>query len=238
MTTPVYFSSPNRVIENAYFEAGKLEEGEEPNSEMLARGMNRLSDLMSLWQTQGLKLWLQTDLSVTLTAGLGQYRLGPTGNVVMTRPTRNVSAYYSDQNKVDRPVFIYSREDWDTLSQKSIQGPINAVFPDKQVPYLIINCWQTPDAITALGILHLIIQQQQPTPVALTDSLVFGPEWFLALIWGLADQFTTGQPQAVINKCKSNCEQYRTMLEDWDVEDASTTFTPDTRLQFSASKFT
>lgn len=235
--TPQYVNSPYRVIDNAYHESGLLEDGQEPDSEQISKGMIRLNDLMSLWQTQGLKLWLQSDLPITLVQGLSPYTLGTTGNIVMTRPTRIIEAYYADSNQVNRPIFVYARSDWDTLSQRNVQGPLNSIFVDKQVPYLIVNVWQLPDAQTALGKLHLIIQQQQPVAVALTDNLLFGPEWFLALIWGLADQFTTGQPQAVINRCQQKAVEYRTMLEDWDVEDASTTFVPDSRIQTTMSKF-
>lgn len=236
--TPTFMNSPFRVIENAYFEAGKIEEGQEPSSEMYAKGMVRMNDLMSLWQTQGLRLWLQTDLAIPLIAGQGTYTIGPTGNVVMTRPTRIIEAYYVDADGTSRPVFLYSRNEWDTLSQKETPGVINSIFVDKQVPYLIVNCWQVPDDINAEGLLHVIIQQQQPLIVQLTDNLLFGPEWFLALVWGMAEQLATGSPQAVIAKCQGKATEYRLLLEDWDVEDANTFFTPDPRLGFSSGRFT
>jgi hypothetical protein len=245
VTTPAFINSPHRVLCEAYFEAGLVELGQEPNSEDLARGMNRLNDLLNLLQTQGLKLWLQFDLAIPLVQGVNLYLIGPAalgGTVIMTRPTRILEGYYRDNNNVDRPLLVLSRNDWNTLSLKvpgvpAQEGSVNSYFVDKQVNTMNLYTWLTPDAVAATGTVHATIQQQQPNPVGLTDTLVFGPEWFIGLIWLMADQLSQGQPIAVQAKCKANAEQYREMLEDWDVEDASTVFQPDPRTQYIANRF-
>jgi hypothetical protein len=53
----------------------------------------------------------------------------------------------------------------------------------------------------------------------------------------LAHQLSTGQPQAIIDRCKENWQYFETMLEDWDVEDASTRFEPDQRGNFVGRRF-
>ena len=65
----------------------------------------------------------------------------------------------------------------------------------------------------------------------------FPIEWRIALRWGLADELATGQPQSIMDRCQQRAISYRTMLEDWDVEDAPTRFTPDSRGQYSMGKF-
>jgi hypothetical protein len=247
MTTPTYINSPHRVLCEAYFEAGKTELGQDPNSEQLARGMNRLNDLMNFLQTQGLRLWLQFDLAITPVAGQNQYNLGPAtlggSGVIAVRPTRIIDGYYRDNNGNDRPLLAMARTDWDSLSQKAIapgnpQGPINSYFVDKQVPTLNVYFWMTPNAIAATGTAHVIVQQQQPNVVGLTDTLNFGPEWFIALIWLMAAELSTGQPTAVITRCTAMAERYRMELDNWDVEDAPTMFQPDARLQYVGQRFT
>jgi hypothetical protein len=245
MTTPAYINSPHRILTEAYFEAGLIEEGQDINSEQEARGMNRLNDLLNLLQTQGLKLWLQFDLPIPLVKGTNLYLLGPAalgGTVVMVRPTRVLEGYYRDSNNIDRPLLVLSRNEWNTLSLKvpgltSQEGFVTSYFVDKQVNTMNVYVWLTPDTVAATGTVHVTVQQQQPNPVGLTDNLVFGPEWFLALIWLMADQLSQGQPIAVQAKCKSNAEQYREMLEDWDVEDASVVFQPDPRTQYIGNRF-
>jgi hypothetical protein len=242
MTTPAYVNSPFRVLQHAYRNAGYLERGQDPDSEMLADGMVRLNDLLNLWQTQGLKLWLQLDLAVTLTAGQQLYTFGPTGTVVMTRPTRVLEGYYRDLNNNDRPLLMISRNEWDTLSVKTTvvgqQGSVNSFFVDKQVSTMNVYFWLCPDATAATGKAHLLLQQQQPNVVGLTDTMNFGPEWFIALAWGLAAEIATGQPQSVIDRCMTMADSYRSALENWDVEDASTTFQPDARTQYVGNRFT
>jgi hypothetical protein len=235
-------NSPFKVLQQAYRNAGYLERGQDPDSEMLADGMVRLNDLMNLWQTQGLKLWLQLDLTVVLTAGQNLYTFGPTGTVVMTRPTRVLEGYYRDSNNIDRPLIMLSRNEWDTLSLKTTgtaqRGTVTSFFTDKQVATMNVNVWLTPDTVAATGTVHIIIQQQQPNVVGLTDTMNFGPEWFIALAWGLAHEVATGQPQSVIDRCATLADGYRRALEDWDVEDASTLFQPDPRTQYVGNRFT
>jgi len=241
MTTPAYVNSALRVLQQAYFEAGLIEEGQDLNGEQLARGMNRLNDLINLWQTQGLKLWLQYDLAITPTQGVNFYKLGPAANggtVIMTRPTRIIEGYYQDSNLNNRPLIALSRNEWDTLSQYSTEGQISNYFIDKQVATMNVYFWLTPDANAASGTAHMIIQQQQTNIVGLTDSMVFGPEWFIALIWAMASELSRGRPLAVQQRCKAQADEYRKMLEDWDVEDTATMFQPDSRGQYAGNRFT
>lgn len=242
MTTPAFINSPHRVLQEAYFEAGLIEEGQDINGEQEARGMNRLNDLQNFIQAQGLRLWLQSDLAITLIAGQNLYTLGPTGNVVMTRPTRALEGYYRDNNGVDRPLLVLSRNDWDTLSLKvpgitAQEGQVNSYFVDKQVATLNVYVWLTPNAQAATGTVHLVIQQQQPGMVGLTDSMVYGPEWFLYFVWAMADQLAGGQPQAVQQRCAVRAAFYKDALDGWDVEDASTVFQPDPRMQYVTNRF-
>lgn len=228
MTTPANFNSAYRIICEAMWNAGKLATGVEPNSEDLARYMNRLNDLINLWQTQGLKLWLQLDQSVTLVSGQASYTIKSGGDVNLTKPTRIIdSGYYLDSNSVKRPLTIISRDEYARLSTVTQTGPITQYWVDKQVSQLVVYFWLVPDATAATGTAHLCVQQQITNLVSLTDSMNFPQEWFMALHWGLADEICTGQPQTIVDRCAQRASMYRTMLEDWDVEDASTKLQPD-----------
>ena len=81
-------NTPLQIISDAYFDAGLLQEGQAPNSEQLVMGMRKLTDVINLWQTQGLKLWLLQDMPVTLVAGQGTYLLGPTSVTSNPAPKR------------------------------------------------------------------------------------------------------------------------------------------------------
>lgn len=236
MTTPSD-NTPISIIQDAYFEAGLLQEGQAPNSEQIVAGLRKLTDLVNLWQTQGLKLWLNSDLALTLVAGTSTYTLGPAGSTVMVKPTRVIDAWYADSNGIRRPLIPMAWADYIRLSKLTQQGAINSYFVDKQQTQLSVFFWLVPDTVAATGTAHLLIQQQVTNPISVTETLNFPIEWRIALRWGLADELCTGQPAAIMDRCAQRALAYRNALEDWDVEDAPTRFTPDSRVGNSYRSF-
>lgn len=237
MTTPASFNSPARLIEYAMQDAGLLQRGQAPDSQHYADYGNRLLDLINLWQTQGLKLWLQRDLSIPLTAGTASYSLSPTGSIVMTKPMRVLQAFSQNTSGTRRPLTIISRDEYSRLSSITQQGAINSVFIDKQQLALVCNFWLVPDATAALEVAHVILQYQVTNFTNLTEGVEFPQEWFLALRWGLADDICGGQSVKIMERCSNRANTFRTALEDWDVEDAPTFFQADSRGQGYTSGF-
>lgn len=221
----------------AYKDAGLIQDGDEPTGEQYADGLMRLNDIANLWQTQGLKLWLNQDLGVPLIAGQGNYSLGPGGSVDMAKPMRVIESYYLDSSGIRRPLVPLSWDDYFRLSQVNQTGQINSYFVNKQQFKLDLFFWNIPDALAATGTVHLLIQNQITQMVSLTDTTAFPIEWSMGLRWGLADELSTGQPQAIMDRCERKATAYRQALEDWDVEDAPTSFTPDQRALYATSSF-
>lgn len=238
MTTPVTFGTPFQIISMARKEAKYLGRGVTPDSDLLAEDMNRLTYIFNFLQTKpGLKLWLNQDLTITPIAGQSLYTLGPTGNVPMTKPIRAFEAYYTDVNANRRPLIPIGRSEWDMLSTTTQKGTITSFYVDKQQLSLNVNLWLNPDAQAATGKVHLIVTQQVSGPVTLVDTMNFPVEWFLALMWELAKQVCSGQPQTIVDRCTQMAEYHMSVLEDWDVEDASTTFTVDSRANLHQGRF-
>lgn len=231
------FNSPARMIEFAMKDAGLLQQGDSPTTDQLTEYMDRLNDLINLWQTQGLKLWLQRDLPVTLVAGQGTYTLGPGGDINMSKPMRVVQAYTVNTSGVKRPLMMISRDEYTRLSNVQQQGAINSVFVDKQQLQLAVTFWLVPDTNAATDVAHLITQYQVDNSVTVNDAMEFPQEWFIALRWGLADDICSGQPSAIMARCQGKANAFRQALEDWDVEDASTFYTPDSRMYGNSSGF-
>ena len=61
------------LVTKAYEDCGLLTIGGTPSAAMMARGLDRVNDLINLWATQGLKLWLQEEVNLPLTAGKMTY---------------------------------------------------------------------------------------------------------------------------------------------------------------------
>lgn len=230
-------NSPASIITDAYFDAGLLQEGESLTSEQQTTGLRKLTDMVNLWQTQGLKLWLNADLPITLVVGQNTYTLGPAGSVAMIKPLRVLDGWYADAKGVRRPLSPLGWADYIRLSQINQRGAINSYFVDKQQTQLSVFLWQAPDAQAATGVAHLLIQNQITMPISLTSDMNFPIEWRIALRWGLADEICTGQPQAIMDRCQQRASQYRMALEDWDVEDAPTRVAPDPRQSMYSGSF-
>ena len=236
MTTPSD-NTPLSIIADGYFDAGIIQEGDSPDSEQIVSGMRRLTDIINFEQIQGLKLWLNSDQSVTLTAGTGTYTFGPAGTNVMAKPTRVIDAWYTDSEDVRRPLVPLAWEEYARLSQVTQTGAINSYFVDKQATLLSVFFWLIPDATAATGTAHLLLQTQVTGFTSVTETMNFPAEWRAFLHWALADELATGQPQAIMDRCQQRAERYRAFLEDWDVEDAPTRFQPDQRSQYYSGKF-
>lgn len=238
MTAAAYANTSYAIIRSAMEDAGMLQDGDDPTSEQYAKFLQKLSNFFNHLQVQpGLKLWLQSDQSVTLVSGQATYNLFLGGDVNMVKPLRILQAYYLDTSNIRRPLVVLSRDEYTRLSQTTSTGAINSYFVDKQATKLAVSFWLTPDATAALGTAHLILQRQVTNPIALTEDLEFPIEWALALEWGLADLICTGQPQAIMDRCAARALTYRDALESWDVEDASTSFQPDARGQYTTGNF-
>lgn len=237
MSEPAALYNCQRIIWLAFKDAGLIQDGDTPSTDQYNDGMLRLNDIVNLWQTQGLKLWTLQDLPITLIAGQAKYSLGTAGTFDGSKPLRVLQAYYLDSNGIRRPLVTMSWDDWIRLSQVTQQGQINSYFVDKQQYQLNVYFWLVPDSVAATGTAHLLVQNQITNGVNLTDNIAFPIEWAMGLRWALADDLATGQPQSIMDRCERKANQYRLALEDWDVEDAPTSFTPDQRALYSANSF-
>lgn len=227
------------IINDAMHDAGLLGLGDEPNSEQLAVNMRKLCDLINIYQTQGLKLFLLEDTAVPLVSGKATYTFSPTGDVVMTKPARILQAYVllTDGN-IRRPLVCLSWDEYIRLSQTTgNDGTINSYFVNKQANELSVTFWNTPDAEEATNVAHVLLQVAAPNPINLIEGMNFPQEWRIALRWGLADDICSGQPETIMNRCAMRAKVFREALEDWDVEDASTYMAVDSRFYNTVGRF-
>lgn len=242
MPGPAAFRTPFLLISEAMRNAGKLDQEADPSPTQYAQNLNKLNVLINHEQTQGLKLWLDQDISIAapiLVAGTALYTLGPTGTVVLAgKPLRVLQGYFVDQFNNRRPIEPpMAREEYYRLSNVVNQGAITSYYVDKQQETLNVYLWNTPDAEAALGTVHLIVQTQITNMVALTDTISFPQEWYMYLQWALAEQICTGQPESVIARCERMAARFRAAIEGWDVEDASTRIVPDPRSTQNTGQF-
>ena len=230
-------NTPGVIIADAMFEAGLLGEGDSPTTDQQTRYLRKLRDLVRWEQTQGLKLFLNSNIPLPLALGKSTYTLGPGGDVSMDKPKRVISAFFQTSDGVRRPLVPLSWDEYNRLSNVSQVGTINSYFVDKQAVLLRVSLWLVPDTLSIQGAVYLLCQTAVTAPLDLVTTTCFPDEWRMYLVWALADQIAVGQPQAIMDRCTMKAEAYRQTLEDWDVEDAATQFQPDSRLQYAMNNF-
>jgi hypothetical protein len=227
-------NTPSGIIKDAMFNAGLLATGEDPTSEDYAVNFRRLNDLINLWQTQGLKLFLNSEISFALIAGVNTYNFADPLVVPQSIYKRVLQGRVVESvGGTSRPIYPISWDEWNRLAQPQ-EGTIVQYLVDKQTDQLVVKFWNTPSVQEATNTPILLVQRQVINAINLEESMEFPQEWRIALCWGLADEISTGQPQAIMDRCEKKAKIFRDALEDWDVEDAPTSFAPDYRFQNSA----
>ncbi len=227
MAAPASLYTPLRMIRQALKDCGRLQTGEEPKGEVLADALERINDLINFWQTQGLKLWLNSVQSITPVAGTALYTLGPAGSIVTVKPTRVIEGWRVTSTGQRTPLTSLSWNEYHRLGNLTTPGYTNSYFVDKQAANLMVRFWPVPDTAVATGTLELLLQTQATAPTELDETISFPVEWDLALRWALADELSSGQPAIIMERCAGKAASYRQALEDWDVEDTPTRFQPD-----------
>ncbi len=213
------------ICKRAYQDAGKLAAGGALSSVQLAEGIERLNDIINLRQTNGLRLWLETETPVPLVAGQQMYTFMPGGDVSVTRPLRIKQAAYWDSTSNVRPLTrCLSREEWTRLSSRTIQAAVSQFFYEKLYDRLNLYLWNIPDTTAATGTVKVVLQHQAGNVTLAADSPNFPIEWTLYLRWALAEDLATGMPQEIVARAERMAAKYLEDLNGWDVEGETETF--------------
>lgn len=231
------------AIDWAMRDAGLLDFAQEPTSEDFRQYLGRLNALINFEQTQGLKLWLQQNVTMTPVLNQQVYAWGPGGDIIMPRPTRIIEGFFTFPLSATSgiqtrfPLTQLSRSDFNNLGVLNTPGITNSFFVDKQQAFLNVWLWLLPDLFTSQATVTFVTQTQINQAISLTDQMNFPIEWFQYLHWKLASEIDQGQPMAVQMKNDNNAEFYRTALENFDVEDTSTTIQADFRIYGNTGRF-
>lgn len=228
MAGPADRNTAGRAILLAMKNAGLLPRGEVPNSDDLTEYLGRLGDMISTWAVEGIKLWTNREVSITLVAGTASYVLGPGGAILQTKPLRVLGANFVSSSGNSMVLSPLSRTDYRALGNTTNRGAINSYFVDKQQVNLVIHFWQVPDTSAATGTVNVLYQAPLIAPSALNENVEFPQEWFQALSWGLSDEICTGQPQEIVQRCAQRAAVFKDILQNWDIEDVPITFGLDT----------
>lgn len=213
----------DEIITDAYSHLGHLDEGETLNSERLSYGARQLNKMLKAWAIKGLHLWTIYENALPLVDGKSSYTAGPTGDLVMQRPLRILSARRR-VGSIDTPIWVTSREEYFSLPNKTTEAPATQIYYDPQLVNGVIYVWPTPDNSTDTirfdyeGLIQDFDTASDDTPLP--------SEWSEALSWNLATRLA-GRENVDLNTwgfVKGMADEMLTLVEWHDNEHAPLEF--------------
>lgn len=232
-----YSITRDMIVSSALRKLQVIELGITPDASTLSNAAQALNVVIKSWQTQGIKLWTVENYVIPLTATKNAYVISPSGpDLVQDKPLKVIQAWMRNIGvtpNIDTPLLPISRQEYNVLGSKNSSGMVNSYWYEPGTISGTVTVFLTPDTSTATNYQLYLVGQRPLNDILLsTDIPDFPNEWMQALVWGLADELAIeyGVNTNVRNEISMKANKYRTELEGWDVENASTYFTPDMRM--------
>lgn len=161
----------------------EIESGEDPTDDELADGLVALNGMLDSWRNDNLLAYAKQQETVTLSASDSSYTLGPSGDLVTTRPVAVLEAWIRD-NGIDYPVTIINEADYAAISDKTTQSnwPDTLLFRPT-FPNATVIVYPVPDATRSLILVTQVVVGQY---TATTDTVTLPPGWEAAIDFNLA----------------------------------------------------
>lgn len=135
------------IIQDALAEIGVLGDGETASGDMIDRGLRMLNRLLDVLSNKTDWAYYASSEYFALT-GQQSFTIGPTGDLVTTRPIKIETATV-DRNLITYPVKVIDNEKYDILTYKSLQGAnTQAIYYESQFPNAIVYCYPVSTGCT------------------------------------------------------------------------------------------
>lgn len=162
---------------------GCIASGEAVEASEASEGLEALNEMLSSWRGESLFAYQRLEETFTLTPGVANYTIGPSGTFNTTRPDDVLSAFVRDGD-LDYPLGRYdTRDEYDQIGLKTIQGIPESFFYDSAVPLGTLLLYYVPDK--AYGIKISSYKQLQSFS-GLTTAIVLPPGYNRAIRFNLA----------------------------------------------------
>lgn len=185
--TTTWSLTAGQLIARAYRILGNLTPPWAPTDDQMTQGIISLNGMLKGWQNDGINLFRQTQLSLTIPVGVGYF-----GNpFIITPKVMNFEegrwVVQPAPNLYERPLGVYSYIDYMNLPNKLSQassGPSVVCF-DRQVSTSGLYIWPLP---TNGGTLNCTVARTVNDVNLASDPVDFPDEWTEGGIYNLADR--------------------------------------------------
>lgn len=165
---------------------GVLAEGETPSAETSQDGLSALNQMIDSWSTERLAVYATQDQVLTWPAGQSKRTLGPTGNLVGSRPIAvEDSTYFRDPTTgVSYGLKLINQQQYNGIAVKTVTSTypqvmfVNMTLPD-------IELYVYPVPLRDLEF-HFVSVEPLTAPANLATTLAFPPGYLRAFRYCLA----------------------------------------------------
>lgn len=162
---------------------GNLEPGTSGTAAESADALTALNAMLASWRNSSLMCYAMQDQSIPLVATNSTRTIGPSGNLITTRPT-NIETAYVIVGTLSYPVEVITAEEFALITIKTLTNawPYRLWY-QPNIPDGTINLWPVPDASSTL---HVITRTPVNAFAALTDVVSLPPGYEDAICFNLA----------------------------------------------------
>ena len=133
-------------------EIGVLAGAEEPHPDDLNDVLMRFNQMMGRWGAKKLMVPASTSENFSLEVGTASYSMGSGGTASSVRATQVTNCFIRDSGNIDHPVDILSEEEYNEITDKTLQGRPYKVFYDPSFALGYLRFYYTPDAVETVYI--------------------------------------------------------------------------------------
>lgn len=162
---------------------GVLAEGETPSAETSADALMALNQMIDSWSTERLTVFSTLRQVVAWPAGQSTRTLGPTGNIVATRPVSVDMVYFRDSDGSDWAVGVINQAQYDNIPDKTVTGYPQVVYVNMTHPDAEFTVYPVPDRDLEM---RIVSTSELTQPVSLDTELSFPPGYLRAFAYNLA----------------------------------------------------
>ena len=178
------YDTVGQLIKAAYANLGIVEAGNDLSPELYEQGRQSLNAMLGAWSKKRLVINGIVSESFPLVVGQSVYTIGVGGNFNTAWPFSILAAYIRDANGIDYSVNIITREQYNSISVKSVDGRPEYLFYDPQHPIGVIRFFYVPDDNT--DTIYLDCQKVITSFASIDDAITLPPEYEEAIEYNLS----------------------------------------------------
>lgn len=162
---------------------GKLDAGSSASTQETADALISCNAMMDSWRNERLMCYAMRDESITIASTNTTKTVGPSGDLVSTRPV-SIEAAYIVASNISYGVDIIDEEQYAAIPAKtSVSSWPDRIWYQPSLPNGTIYLYPIPNASSTL---HIITRTPFTAFAASTDTVSFPPGWEEALATNLA----------------------------------------------------